>query len=364
MIDQATIPPTMKAWVAFGAGHVDDVLALKTDWPTPRPPRAGEVMVRVSYVAINPGDAKMIVKPIPLRKSAVVGMDFAGEVVRVGPPSAPASAAHDDYDDDDDDLLRPGMIVGGTVPMTSILRGVGSLAEYLVVPAHAVVAAPDGLGARAAAGLLGIVGQTSIVMLRAANLREGDRVLLNGASGGVGCVLTQMLRGMGVQVTGVCSSRNEPLVRRLGAEHVVDYTAHEDLYAHLSSLTTSSGGRPFDAIFDCVGDNMLYYRSPGYLKVDGKYHNIEQGPLGFISQFKFNHWPVLLGGIPRTYSSVFSNPAGSSAREVVQWFNRGCIKEFPIHSVLEMEDTLKAFKMSATGRTVGKILIRVDSRTQ
>ncbi|KAI1356105.1 zinc alcohol dehydrogenase [Xylaria sp. FL0043] len=353
MPSQAEIPQSMQAWVAFGAGEIQDVLTFKTDWPTPAPPKAGEIMIKVSYVAVNPGDPKMIVKPIPFRKAAIAGMDFAGEVVQVGPSSQSSAPT-----------MRLGMIVAGTVPMINILSGVGSLAEYLVVPAHAVAEKPHGLEEGAAAGLLGIVGQTSIVLLRAADLQKGDKVLLNGASGGVGCILTQMLHGMGVHVTGICSSRNESLVRRLGAQEVVDYTAHDDLYGHISSLTKSSGNRPFDAIFDCVGDDKLYYRSPGYLKTDGKYHSIERGPFGFITQFKFNHWPVLLGGIPRTYSSVFSNPSGSSAREVVSWFERGCIKEVPIDSVFELKDALKAFEKLATKRTVGKILIKVKQETR
>ncbi|KAK5626098.1 hypothetical protein RRF57_001813 [Xylaria bambusicola] len=353
MSPQTSIPQTMKAWVAFGSGKIQDVLQLKTEWPTPTPPKAGEIMVRVSYVAINPGDPKMIAHSIPFRKTSIAGMDFVGEVVQVVLPS-PTSTVD----------LHIGMVVAGTVPMTSILRGVGSLAEYLVVPAYTVVEKPNGVEECVASGLFGIVGQTSIVMLRAANLRKGDRVLLNGASGGVGCILTQMLHGMGVHVTGVCSSKNKHLVRRLGAEEVVDYTAHDDLYGHLASLTTSAGCRPFDAIFDCVGNDTLYYRSPGYLKLDGKYHSIVHGPLGFIAEFKFNHWPVLLGGIPRTYSSVFSNPSGSSAREVVNCFERGCIKEVPIDSVFEMDDALKAFEALATQRTVGKVVIRVKQEKE
>ncbi|KAI3335517.1 zinc alcohol dehydrogenase [Ustulina deusta] len=353
MPNQAEIPQTMKAWIAFGTGKLQDVLALKTDWPTPTPPKAGEIMIRVSYVTINPGDPKMIAHAIPFRKTAIAGMDFVGEVIQVGPSSR--TSVPD---------LRLGMIVAGTVPMSNILGGVGSLAKYLVVPGHAVAEKPNGLQEGVAAGLLGIVGQTSIVLLRAANLQKGDKVLLNGASGGVGCVLTQMLRGMDVHVTGICSSKNEPLVRRLGAQEVVDYTAHDDLYSYLSSLTTSFGSRPFDAIFDCVGDDTLYYRSPGYLKVDGKFHSIERGPLGFITQFKFNHWPVLLGGIPRTYSSVFGNPAGSSAREVASWFDRGCIKEVPVDSVFEMNDAMKAFEKLAAKRTVGKILIKVKQESR
>jgi NADPH:quinone reductase-like Zn-dependent oxidoreductase len=209
MVDQVVIPKTMKAWIAFGAGAIEDVLELKTDWPTPAAPRAGELMVRVSYVAINPGDPKMIVKPIPFRKTAIAGMDFVGEVIQVG-PMIPTSSL----------VVRVGMIVAGTIPMINILRGVGSLAEYLVVPAHAIVEKPNGLKENLAAGLLGIVGQTSIVLLRVADLHAGDRVLVNGASGGVGCILIQMLHGMDVHVTGICSAKNEALVRRLGAEEV------------------------------------------------------------------------------------------------------------------------------------------------
>ncbi|KAI1178346.1 zinc alcohol dehydrogenase [Nemania sp. FL0916] len=353
MSNGSDTPKMMKAWVAFGTGNINDVLKLKTDWPTPAPPKAGEIMIRVSYVAINPGDAKMLMKPIPFRKTAIAGMDFVGEVIQIA-PLPPTSASN----------VSLGTIVAGTVPLLNILRGVGSLAEYLVVPAHAVVPKPEGLEEGIAAGLLGIVGQTSVTLLRAAGLQKGDKVLVNGASGGVGCVLIQMLRGMDVHVTGICSARNVALVRRLGANEVVDYTAHSNLYSHLSSLTTSVGNISFDAIFDCVGDDTLYYRSPGYLKADGKYHSIDKGPLGFITQFKFNHWPVVLGGIPRTYSSVFSNPSGSSAREVVSWYERGCIKEVPLDSVFEMDDALKAFDALATKRAVGKILIRVKSETE
>ncbi|KAI0204517.1 zinc alcohol dehydrogenase [Astrocystis sublimbata] len=347
MRNQNQVPHKMKAWIASGAGHVNHVLKLETDWPTPSPPKAGEIMIRISYVSINPGDAKMIVKPIPFRKTAIAGMDFAGEVVEVG-PSTPD--------------MRCGMIVAGTIPMPNIIRGVGSLAEYLVVPAQAVAEKPKDLDERVAAGLLGIVGQTSIAVMRAANLQKGDKVLLNGASGGVGCVLTQMLCAKGVHVTGVCSSKNVSLVRNLGAQEVVDYTAHENLYDYLSALVAPAKTKPFDAIIDCVGDNTLYYQSPAYLKVDGIFHSIEKGPLGFIFQFKFNHWPVLLGGTPRTYSSVFSTPSGSAAQEVVNLFERGHVKELPIHSVFVMDDAMKAFEMSATGRTVGKILVNVKQQ--
>lgn len=205
------IPQTMRAWVATRSGPVNDVLAFKTDHATPAPPKAGEIMIKVSHVSLNPGDIKMIAaKPMIFKKSALGGMDFAGEVVQLGPALAAAEQR----------TMRLGAIVAGTVPLSYILKGAGSLAEYLVVPAHAVVEKPDGLEESVAAALLGIVGQTSVCLWRASGLKKGDRALVNGASGGVGCVFTQVLHALGVHVTGVCSAKNEALVRRLGADEV------------------------------------------------------------------------------------------------------------------------------------------------
>lgn len=208
----AELPKTMKAWTITRAGKPKDVLELKTDSPTPPPPGAGEIVIRISYVSINPGDFKLMATWIPFRFPAIPGMDLVGEVVEIGHPTSNSIAN-----------VRIGMTVAGSVPFTLILRGVGVLAEYVVLPAHAVVEKPQGLEETVAAGLLGVAGQTSATVLDAARLCEGDRVLLNGASGGVGSILTQVLCGMGVRVIGVCSRRNEALVRRLGAEEVCHY---------------------------------------------------------------------------------------------------------------------------------------------
>lgn len=121
----------------------------------------------------------------------------------------------------------------------------------------------------------------------------------------------------------------------------MDYTAHESsLYEYLSSMSTKPGSsRPFDAIIDCVGDETLYHRSPGYLKPDGRYISIESGPFGY---FKLsNWWPVMLGGTPRTRIDIFSKPSGFSARGVLNFFKKGWIKEVPVDSTFEMGDAVK-----------------------
>jgi NADPH:quinone reductase-like Zn-dependent oxidoreductase len=199
----------MRAWTAVGAGAPKDVLKFRHDWHMPPKTKSGEIMVRVSYVALNPGDVKMMAHKVPFKGTTIPAMDLVGEIVQIGPSitSTPAS-------------LKIGMTVAGTTSMTNVWRGIGTLAEYVVLPATMVVEKPEGLDESIAAGLLGVAGQTSYVLTDTAGLHEGDRALINGASGGVGCILTQALRGMGVSVTAVCSSKNAAMVRRLGAEEV------------------------------------------------------------------------------------------------------------------------------------------------
>ncbi|KFA80955.1 hypothetical protein S40288_09578 [Stachybotrys chartarum IBT 40288] len=361
----SAIPKTMTAWIAACAGQPKDILELKTNWPIPSSPSSGQIMVQVNYVALNPGDLKMMAHNVPFRGPFIPCMDFVGEVVQVG-PSTPA--------------LRVGMMVAGTTSFWNVWTGVGVLAEYVVVSGDVVVEKPEDLDASLAPGLLGVAGQTSYVLTRTANMRKGDKALVNGASGGVGCILTQALRGMGVHVTAISSAKNEAMVRRFGAEEVlsvppnppshdetsntwflqfVDYTAHASVYDYLDSLYAAPEKESFGVIFDCVGDDTLFYRSPKYLKVDGKFLSIEAGPFGFL---RFINWqPVILGGTPRNFVSVFSSPSANSAREVVTWFNKGWIKEVPVDSLFAMEDVLEALEKLATRRTAGKIIIKVEA---
>jgi len=225
----AELPKTMKAWRFARRGKAKDVLELKTNAPIPSAPKVGEVMIRVSYVAINPADYKLMEHWIPFRYPATPSIDFVGEVVQIGnlASSSPVN-------------VNVGMIVAGSVPTMQIVRGVGVLAEYIVLPAQAVVEKPRDLQETVAAGLLGVAGQTSAVVVEKAILQKGDRVLLNGASGGVGCILVQVLCEMGVRVTGVCSSRNEAVVRKLGADEVRPFDLNIFQSCHISDSLLSN----------------------------------------------------------------------------------------------------------------------------
>lgn len=197
------------------------------DLPTPEP-RGRELLVAVRYAGVNPVDWKMregrnrlVLGP---RFPKVLGHDFAGEVIAVGPRAK---------------RFRVGDRVFGMNGLS-----MGAYATHLVVSERLVAAVPPSLSLAEAAAL----PMTSLTALQAlrdvARLREGQRLLVNGASGGVGIAAVQLGRVFGADVTGVCSARNLDFVRSLGAERVIDYG--------VTSFT--DGPEAYDVIFDCVGN--------------------------------------------------------------------------------------------------------------
>lgn len=191
-----------------------------------------DVLVRVRAVGINPTDwhgirgtpwAVRLIFGLLRPKQPVPGTDVAGVVEEVG---AKVTA------------LRPGDEIFGA--------GSGTLAEFVVGGTN-FLPKPAGISFEQA-GAVAIAGCTALQGLRdKAQLQAGQRVLINGAAGGVGTFAVQIAKSFGGHVTGVCSTRNVELVRSLGADEVVDYTT-EDF-----TQTTD----PYDVVFDLVGNRTL-----------------------------------------------------------------------------------------------------------
>lgn len=157
-------------------------------------------------------------------KERIRGTDFAGVVEAVGR---------------DVTRLRPGDEVFGEAD--------GAFAEYVCASQDVVGAKPSNLTFEQAAAVP-LAGNTALMGLRdLGRVRPGQRVLVNGASGGVGTFAVQIAKAFGAEVTGVCSTKNADLVRSLGADHVIDYT-REDF--------TRNGPR-YDVVFDLVGNRSL-----------------------------------------------------------------------------------------------------------
>ncbi|KAK4097193.1 NAD(P)-binding protein [Parathielavia hyrcaniae] len=303
------------------------------------------LLVRITHVSLNPADLvllKSLPPWLPVRRAPVSGMDFAGEVVAVG-DAVPSEMG-----------LRPADGVCGAMGLWEVAKGCGTLAEFAVVESSLVAKVPASWTGKDAVGVMGVAGQTAVAMARcvmAGGGMQGKRVLVNGASGGVGSVLVQVCRGLGAEVVAVCSGANAGLL--------IDYRAHNPLEQYLADVFS---GRPFDAILDCVGSQPLYAHSPGYLKPDGKFINIVGGwSQGVIPFVRNKLRPCSLGGTPRSYELFLLSSSGKTAREAASWVDQGIIKQAVIDSEFTMEQAVEAFEKLATGRAKGKIIVKVES---
>lgn len=206
------LPEAMKSWVVVK----NDVpaKALQLDEATSIPTVQGtNVLVRVTYASLNPADLQFMKKIptlLPFRRRPIPGLDFCGEVVALGPSATAVAAANG---------LEVGTVVCGAIPASSVAIGVGSFVQYLAVAADILVPKPVNLSEPESAGL-GIAGQTAVLVMKEAGIEPGNRVLINGASGGVGTLLCQMVTAQGGHVTAICSGPNAGLVKRLGAVEV------------------------------------------------------------------------------------------------------------------------------------------------
>lgn len=195
-------------------------------------PAADEILVKVHAAAVNPLDWHyMRGEPYVMRLSSGIGapnesgmgVDFAGTVEAVGSEVS---------------RFKVGDAVFGGRS--------GALAEYVKVrESRAVVHKPENLSFEQAAAFP-IAAVTALQGLRDyGRLKAGQKVLINGASGGVGTFAVQIAKALGAEVTGVCSTRNVELVRSLGADHVIDYTKEN----------FTEGVEHYDVVLDNVGNH-------------------------------------------------------------------------------------------------------------
>ena len=224
-----------------------DVLYLQ-DVPPPNV-NDGSVLVRVQAASVNAGDWHLLRgTPLPFRlvtglhrpRFKIIGNDIAGRVEAVGRQVT---------------QFRPGDHVFGELSRC----GFGAYAEFAVAPEKALALKPANLSFEEAAAIP-TAGCTALQALRKGRIERAQRVLINGASGGVGTFAVQIARSFGTDVTAVCSTRNIEMAQSIGANRVFDYT--KDDFAAL--------GQRYDLILAANGDRSIWdYKRA--LNADGVY---------------------------------------------------------------------------------------------
>lgn len=331
----------MRGWLYTStSGGLEHTMQLTDAAPQPRVSESN-MLVQVHRMSLNPTDYKVpehglvarAVIPVP----ASPGADYAGTVVVTG---SGITAFH----------------VGDRVFGRLDKVRHGSLAQYVVVRQGECALVPKGVSLDDAS-TVGTAGLTAYQAL-ARNVKQGDRVFLNGGSGGTGTFEIQIAKALGCHVTTSCSGRNVELCRSLGADEVIDYTREN------VSEVLKAKGPVFDLVVDNIGSSPadLYKAADIYLKPGGKYLQIAwkstlSGVMSLVERFVI---PSILGGGKRKWEHLLVLTKYDDLVQIGKWMQDGKVKAV-IDDTFEFEDAPEAIKKLKTGRTRGNIVVKVST---
>jgi NADPH:quinone reductase-like Zn-dependent oxidoreductase len=335
-----TAAAKMKAIVYYNYGPPDVLQLEEIEKPVPND---NQVLVKVRAVSVNPFDWHFMegspyigrlfafgaLKPTSPR----LGVDFAGTVEAVGK---------------DVTQFKPGdEVFGGKL---------GAFAEYVCIAERFLIMKPSNLTFEQA-GSVQIAGLTALQGLRdKGKIQPGQKVLINGASGGVGTFAVQIAKSLGAHVTGVCSGRNVDLVRSLGADQAIDYTK-EDF---------TKNGQRYDVIIDNVGNRSLS-ECRGVLNPKGKYvliggggvnDNRWTGPIGLVIKtmllkpFISQEMKMMLADVNKDDLTFLANLMQSGKVTPV------IDKTYPFSEIRE------AIRYVETGRARGKVAVTLGDTNE
>lgn len=320
----------MKAisWTKYGA---PEVLKLKEfDKPSPK---NNEVLIKIHASSVTTGDCRLRAFKVPMGfwlptrlvfglikpRHQIPGMDISGEIESMGK---------------DVELFKKGDMVYGTTGMM-----LGANAEYTCMPENAaLVKKPNNISHEQAVAII-FGGLAAIHFLKdKINIKSGQKIIINGASGAVGTASVQLAKYLGAEVTGVCSTSNIELVESLGAINVIDYTKDD----------FTKNKETYDVILDAVG-NLSFSQCEKMLTKQGKLVLINTGLLtNLLSIFRKN----LICGV-----SGESKENLNFLRELVESGDIVAI----IDKMYPLEQAAEAHKYVDAGHKKGNVVLTIES---
>lgn len=320
----------MKAMVNTEYGTPDVLRMQEVARPTPK---AEQVLVRVHAASLNTADYYLLKgEPVIARlmsgirkpKNIIAGTDFAGTVVEVG-----AEATR----------FRVGDAVFGDLSGA----GFGAFGEYAAVPEKILALKPKNLSFEEAAAVP-MACCTAFQGLRQGKIQAGERVLIYGASGGVGTFALQLAKAFGAHVTAVCSTGKVALARELGADRVLDYTREDFL----------NSGEKYDLILAANGKRSLMEYRRG-LKPAGRYV-MTGGAMSQIFQALI-FGPVMSIG-SKKMSNLMAAPSSADLSELCGIIEAGKVTPV-IDRCYPLAELREAFQYLSEGHARGKVVISV-----
>ncbi|MBO6812592.1 MULTISPECIES: zinc-binding dehydrogenase [Marinobacter] len=366
------IPNTMKAMVLTGHGDVDKLEYQDVSVPAPGP---GEVLVRVTATAKNNTDRKAREGLYPTKKGEMTsfqmggkptltfpriqGADIAGRVAAVGEGVDESRIGErglldfNIYANDRRDInLTPDYFGHGAD---------GGYAEYVALPSDQFHHIPNAEFSDAEVASMGMCSyQTAMHMLTSANIKAGERVLVTGASGGVGTALIQLCRIMGAIPYALSKQDKAVALLELGAEAVLD---RSDMDSFVDRVKAETGGKPIDAVMDLVGgemtdvfiDTMIFDMNARSTYPRLSIAGASGGNISEILWTRIYLYQVQIFGV--------SHGTREEAEQLMAWIRGGQLKPV-LHGAFRLSDLHRAeeYFVNRGSNYLGKIVIVPDSQ--
>ncbi len=294
-------------------------------------PKDNEVLIKVYATTVNRTDcANLTAKPFIMRfvlglikpRKIILGTDFAGEVVSIGKDVKSFSIGNKVFGFND--------------------IGSESQAEYIAITTENLFIIPEKIDYKqAAASLEG--ANYAYTFIHKVNIKSGQKILINGATGGIGSALLQFVRQFDVKIAATCNTKNTELIRSLGADKIYDYTKED--FTEVKDK--------YDFIFDSVGKS-TFGKCKSLLKEKGVYISSELGP------YSQNLFYAVSTSISGTKKVIFPVPYSQQKTipYIINMLEKGNFKSVIDREYL-LEDISKAYEYVLTGEKIGNVIINI-----